>query len=109
MRANWVLWVIALFGLVASCGDNVKLSSEKSISAFSVNGVEGTIDGNNISLMLPFGTNTTNLTPTITFTGASVDPESGAAAELREPRRLHGARRRSHDGRVHGDRRGCEE
>lgn len=87
MRPNRVLLVLfSLIGLfVTSCGDNVHPASEKAITAFSVNGVAGTINGTNIAVMLPHGTDKTNLTPTITFTGDSLSPESGTAQDFTSP------------------------
>lgn len=88
MRPNrLVFWFLAIISLVVAtaCGDNVHPASDKAITAFSINGVDGTINGKNISLTLPFGTDKTNLTPTITFTGASLDPESGVAQNFTSP------------------------
>lgn len=88
MRANrLVIWFLALIGLVAatSCGDNLHPSSEKAITKFSINGVDAAINGNSISLTLPFGTDKTNLTPTIEFKGASIEPASGAAQNFSSP------------------------
>ena len=58
---------------------SVALSSEKEITAFSINGVSGKIEGTAISLTLPYGTDVTSLTPTITITGVSISPASGVA------------------------------
>jgi hypothetical protein len=76
-----------LIGLLVttSCGDNVHLASDKAITAFSIDGVAGTINGTSIAVMLPHGTDKTNLTPTITFTGESVSPESGTPQDFTSP------------------------
>ncbi|HEY4175797.1 MAG TPA: DUF5018 domain-containing protein [Kofleriaceae bacterium] len=58
------------------------LNSAKDITKFTILGVDGTINGTNISLTLPFGTNLTNLTPTIIITGVSVSPTSGATHDF---------------------------
>jgi len=52
----------------------VALSSSKAITAFSLNGVVGTINetGKTIAVAIPYGTDTTNLIATFTTTGASV-------------------------------------
>ncbi len=87
MRPNRVL--VCLFAFiavfVASCGDNVHLASDKAITGFSINGVAGTINGTNIAVTLPHGTDKTNLTPTVTFTGESLDPESGTPQDFTSP------------------------
>ncbi|MFA9289745.1 MAG: DUF5018 domain-containing protein, partial [Solirubrobacteraceae bacterium] len=45
------------------------------ITTFSVNGVTGTFDGNNIAIVLPFGTNITSLAPAISLLGGlSISP-----------------------------------
>lgn len=59
--------------------------SSKDITEFSILGVVGTITGTNISLTLPFGTDLTNLVPTITITGATVSPTNGAAQNFSSP------------------------
>ncbi|MBL9019692.1 MAG: Ig-like domain-containing protein [Myxococcales bacterium] len=53
-------------------------SSAKDITQFTILGIDGTIGVNTISLIVPFGTDLSNLTPTITHTGASISPLSGA-------------------------------
>ena len=60
----------------------IALDSSKDITKFTIDGVDGTINGTNISLTLPFGTDPTNLTPTITITGVSVSPNSGVAQDF---------------------------
>ena len=72
-------------------GDNAPvippLSGSKAITAFSIGGVDATIDeaAKTIAITLPFGTNVTALVATFTTTGASVDidgtvQESGVTA-----------------------------
>ncbi|WP_405266345.1 beta strand repeat-containing protein [Cellulophaga sp. Ld12] len=61
------------------------LSSTKAITAFTIGTVNGTITGTNISLTLPAGTDVTALTPSITHTGASINPDSGAAQDFSSP------------------------
>jgi hypothetical protein len=50
------------------------LSSEKNITALSINGVTGNINGTAITVTLPYGTNVSSLTPVVTHTGASYSP-----------------------------------
>src|ERR1051325_5967492 len=64
---------------------SVARSSAKSITRFDINGVTGDIGEDTISLTLPFGTDTTSLTPTIEITGDSVDPASGTPQNFTSP------------------------
>ena len=63
----------------------------KDITAFSLSttflgtGTAGTISGNNISVVMPYGTSLASLYPTITITGASVNPASGIAHDFTSP------------------------
>jgi hypothetical protein len=65
--------------------------SAKAISSFSFSGlsptVTGTVDENahTVSLTVPYGTNVTSLSPTISITGASVSPSSGSAQNFTSP------------------------
>ena len=72
---------------ITACGDNEvapidAASDAKSIDSFIINGAVGTIDGDGIGVRLPFGTDLTALTPTIAFTGVSVEPPSGVAQDF---------------------------
>ncbi len=49
-------------------------ASSKNITSFSVVGVEAIISGTNISAVVPYGTDISNLTPAISHTGASINP-----------------------------------
>jgi hypothetical protein len=58
------------------------------LSAFSINGVNGTIDqeGKNISVILPDGTNLSSLVPTLTMpAGITASPASGVAQDFSKP------------------------
>jgi hypothetical protein len=65
--------------------------STKAISSFNFNSlsptVTGTVDENahTVSLTVPYGTNVTSLSPTISITGASVSPSSGSAQNFTNP------------------------
>ena len=61
------------------------LSPAKDITTFSILGVAGTVGASTISLTVPYGNSLTSLTPTITITGASVSPASGAAQNFSSP------------------------
>ena len=61
------------------------LNSAKNITEFTILGVNGTIGANTVALTVPYGTDLTDLTPTITITGASVNPASGAAHDFTTP------------------------
>ncbi|WP_282144204.1 PKD domain-containing protein [Cellulophaga baltica] len=62
-----------------------ELSTEKEITSFIVNGVEGTIVGTDITIELPEGTDLTTLSPVIIHTGASISPESEVSQDFTNP------------------------
>ncbi|MEF3310731.1 DUF5018 domain-containing protein [Paenibacillus sp. GYB004] len=68
---------------------NVAASSTKEITGFSFASpaVTGTVyeASRTISVTVPYGTNVTALTPTITHTGASISPNSGASQNFTNP------------------------
>jgi hypothetical protein len=47
--------------------------------------VKGTISGTNILITVPFGTNVTNLVPTIAYAGASISPMSKSSQNFTSP------------------------
>ncbi|MFI8604321.1 beta strand repeat-containing protein [Cellulophaga baltica] len=59
-----------------------ELSTEKEITSFIVNGVEGTKVGTDITIELPEGTDLTTLSPVIIHTGASISPESETSQDF---------------------------
>ncbi|MCR1024377.1 DUF5018 domain-containing protein, partial [Cellulophaga baltica] len=61
------------------------LSSTKAITAFTIGGVNATISGTNISLILPAGTDVTALSPSITHTGVSINPATNVAQDFTSP------------------------
>jgi transcriptional regulator CtsR len=67
------------------------LSSDKAITAFNFNALSPAVSGvvnesaKTVALTVPFGTNVTALVPTITITGASINPASGAANNFTTP------------------------
>ena len=71
---------LCMFSSCGGCGGDPVPSSEKNITAFSIDGVAGTISGTNISLTLSEGSSRINKTPTITISADStVSPASGVA------------------------------
>ncbi|WP_238177842.1 DUF5018 domain-containing protein [Paenibacillus contaminans] len=68
---------------------NVAANPAKAITAFSfaTPAAAGTINeaAGTITVNVPYGTNVTSLTPTITHTGASISPGSGAARNFSSP------------------------
>ena len=63
-------------------------SAAKAITAFRIDGVNGVIDeaGHTIAVTLPYGTDVTSLTPTVTVSAnATVSPLSGAAQNFTAP------------------------
>jgi hypothetical protein len=74
--------------LISGCNqfDSIPKSVEKAITAFSINGVEGSINGTNISITLPAGTAIADLVPEITVSPkATVSPASGEAQDFTGP------------------------
>ena len=63
----------------------VALNPAKDITAFSILGIAGTIGTDTIAVTVPYGTDPSSLTPTITHTGASVNPASGAPHDFSTP------------------------
>jgi len=63
----------------------VATNNAKAITGFTILGVSGTIASNAITLTVPYGTDKHSLTPTITITGASISPPSGAAQDFTSP------------------------
>ncbi|RUT31540.1 hypothetical protein EJP77_09060, partial [Paenibacillus zeisoli] len=61
----------------------------KAITAFDFGAlnVTGTVDevAKTVALTVPYGTDVTSLTPTITHTGASISPNSGEAQDFSSP------------------------
>ena len=60
-------------------------STDKSIEAFTIMGVVGTISGTNISATLPAGSNAKSLTPVVQFTGSGLSPQNGTTVDLTSP------------------------
>jgi hypothetical protein len=60
-------------------------SDEKEISSFEIEGISATIDGTEISLTVPYGTNVSSLAPSIEIIGASLSPASGVAQNFTNP------------------------
>jgi len=65
----------------------VPISSAKAITAFSFAEGLGAIDedAKTIAVIVPYGTDVTNLVPTIVITGTSVNPASGVAQDFTNP------------------------
>jgi formylglycine-generating enzyme required for sulfatase activity len=61
------------------------LNPAKDITAFSILGIPGTVGANTVTITVPYGTDLSSLTPTITITGASVSPASGVAHDFTSP------------------------
>lgn len=64
----------------------VPQSGQKEITGFQINGVQGIISGNAITVELPEGTDLTALTPQITVSDkAAVSPSGGSALDFTSP------------------------
>ncbi len=66
-------------------------SPTKSITGFAFNGLDPVVSGSinqgskKVSVTVPFGTDPSNLVPTITHNGASISPNSGIAQDFTNP------------------------
>ncbi|QXP54745.1 PKD domain-containing protein [Cellulophaga sp. HaHa_2_95] len=63
----------------------VAQSDSKDITTFTIDGLNGTITGTDITVILPSSTDVTALSPSITHTGASINPASGVAQDFTSP------------------------
>ena len=61
------------------------VSSDKDILSFTILNVAGVINGTNILVTVPFGTNVSSLAPTILLSGGSVDPPSNVLNNFSSP------------------------
>ncbi|HET9569923.1 MAG TPA: hypothetical protein VFP20_00730 [Bacteroidales bacterium] len=84
-----ILWMAlpVLFATACTTDDRSSLdtSGDTDIHAFTINGVEGTIDSENstISLILPSGTNLQGLVPSIAIgDGAQISPNTGESVDF---------------------------
>ncbi len=114
-KTSFITFVLGLVATVlmttGGCGDNIHPAgmlpsppdSSKDITQFTILGVDGAIAGTNIALTLPFGTDLTELTPTIVITGVSVSPDSGIVNDFTHPAFVYGDRgRRQHPNVLRG-------
>jgi uncharacterized repeat protein (TIGR01451 family) len=75
----------------SSISTTVEARPDKAITTFNFNGLNPAVTGvinesrKTITLTVPFGNNVAALVPTITITGASVNPRSGAANNFTVP------------------------
>ncbi|WP_298311328.1 BspA family leucine-rich repeat surface protein [uncultured Aquimarina sp.] len=81
---------ICLFLLCISCsndddGQVLTPNDLNDITSFSINGQQGAIDNNTITLQLDTGTDITALTPNIEHTGLTIVPDIGAVEDFTEP------------------------
>jgi hypothetical protein len=65
--------------------DGSTKSDEKTINTFAIGSNEGVILGETIAITVPYETDVTTLTPTVTFSGQSVSPASGAEQDFTNP------------------------
>jgi hypothetical protein len=86
---NIIFAVVAITTAITGCEQSIgnsPKSSEKAITAFSINDVPGAITGTDIALTLPAGTGVTSLAPEITVSPkAAVSPASGTARDFSSP------------------------
>lgn len=76
-----VILAVVMAGCFEKKEEAPKLSSAKEITGISVNSskglISGTISGSSIEIVLPYGTDKTQITPIIAISGKTVVPASG--------------------------------
>jgi hypothetical protein len=83
--ARKLIFGVLFLGLFVACSEEEKLSSEASITGFEIESLNqvGTISGATITMSVPYGTDISNLSPTITVSeGATLTPASGLARDF---------------------------
>jgi len=89
-----LLILIAATIFSTACGDvhndlwnnmNQKISSDKQITSFTINGYKARVSGLTIRSVLPYGSSVKELTPVITHNGAAISPESGTVQDFSSP------------------------
>src|SRR5664280_1170294 len=84
MKKLFILLAVVLLMVIMGCK-----SSQKAITSFNFENpaAEGVIteSTHSIAVTVPYGTDVTGLIPTITYTGESVSPASGAARDFTNP------------------------
>ena len=83
--ANRFVLGLFCFNLFFACSEEEKLSSEASITGFEIKSLNqvGTISSTTIIMSVPYGTDISNLSPTITVSeGATLTPASGLARDF---------------------------
>jgi len=89
MWKKGLISLIGLFGmtvLLSSCSFIINPSHTVEITAFSIDNIEGVINGTDITVTMPYGTTDLNLTPTITISeGAMISPASGETQDFTNP------------------------
>ena len=89
-----LLILIAATIFSTACGDvhndlwnnmNQKISSDKQITSFTINGYKARVSGLTIRSVLPYGSSVKELTPVITHNGKSISPESGVTQDFTNP------------------------
>jgi hypothetical protein len=76
---------VVLCILFAGCEVSETSSGENVITSFDIGDVTGKINGQAITVTVPYGTDITSLSPVITFTGSAVSPASGTAQDFTSP------------------------
>jgi len=87
-RALFFCSVLALAGVLvlAGCPNEVEKSNEKNITGFSIGNAAGAVKTDEISVIVPAGTNLASLSPTIKISeGASVTPKSEEENDFTNP------------------------
>ncbi len=59
--------------------------SSKEITSFSIDGAEITIDGTSISVVFPYGTELSSVTPSVSHNGVSINPDPASVTDFSSP------------------------
>ncbi len=59
--------------------------SSKEITSFSIEGAEITIDGTSISVVFPYGTELSSVTPSVSHNGISINPDPASVTDFSSP------------------------
>ncbi len=80
------VWVFAFLLAFAACEKDDPKSDEAFITGFTLAGVTATVSGSSITLSVPYGTDISNLSPTISNSLAStITPAAGTARDFGSP------------------------
>jgi hypothetical protein len=71
--------------ILAGCDNYDTASDEKIVTSFTIGNAVGIINGQTITITVPYGTDMTGLSPVIEFTGKSINPASETVQDFTNP------------------------